>query len=148
LPVNWRPAADEARFAAENGFACVQLRCDHPNGVEDVLRDSALRAGAAFGEAGTEVAIEVLVRAGPEEPDIVTIVESTLPDAHAASGDEPPPAARPRQRRRPRRRGGARRRTLRRRGRARDRRHARSGGYGRDTDEALRESRRLLLAAD
>lgn len=87
FPVNWRPAAAEARFAAENGFACVQLRCDHPNGVEDALREPAARAGAAFAAAGIEVAIEVLVRAELDAPDLVAVVETTLAPAAALAAE-------------------------------------------------------------
>jgi sugar phosphate isomerase/epimerase len=80
---NWRPAADEARFAATHGFDCVQLRCDHPHGVGDVLREPAADAAVEFAAAGVEVAIEVLVRAEPDGPDLAAVVAVTVPAAVA-----------------------------------------------------------------
>jgi sugar phosphate isomerase/epimerase len=37
---NWRPPADEVRFAEAHGFDAIQVRVDPPATIEDVLRDT------------------------------------------------------------------------------------------------------------
>ena len=62
FPGNWRPPADEIRFAAENGFAAVQIRSDEPGAIEDVLRADAVETGRVFAEHGVEPVVEMLLR--------------------------------------------------------------------------------------
>jgi L-ribulose-5-phosphate 3-epimerase len=59
---NWRPPADEIRFAAENGFAAVQVRSDVPGELEAVLRADLAETGRAFAAAGVEPVVEMLLR--------------------------------------------------------------------------------------
>ena len=37
-PLNWRPPVDEIRFAAEHGFAAIQIRSDRAGGIAEYLR--------------------------------------------------------------------------------------------------------------
>jgi L-ribulose-5-phosphate 3-epimerase len=69
---NWRPPADEIRFAADNGFAAIQVRCDLPGGIAHVLRENPTRTGRAFADAGVECVVEMLQRF--HEP--VTVAEA------------------------------------------------------------------------
>ena len=59
---NWRPPADEIRFAADNGFAAIQIRCDEPGGIANVLREEPRTTGRVFAAAGVECVVEMLQR--------------------------------------------------------------------------------------
>lgn len=79
---NWRPPADEIRFAAENGFAAIQVRCDEPGGIGDVLREDPALTGRAFATSGVEAVVEMLQRF--HEP--ITVAEAlaaNIPALHA-----------------------------------------------------------------
>ena len=81
---NWRPPADEVRFAADNGFAAIQIRCDEPGGIANVLREEPRTTGRAFEAAGVECVIEMLQRF--HEP--ITVAEAlaaNVPALHALS---------------------------------------------------------------
>jgi len=69
---NWRPPADEIRFAADNGFAAIQIRCDEPGGIANVLREDPSGTGRVFADAGVECVVEMLQRF--HEP--ITVVEA------------------------------------------------------------------------
>jgi hypothetical protein len=56
---NWRPPADEIRFAAENGFAALQIRSDAPGELGAVLRGDLDETGRAFAAAGVEPVVEL-----------------------------------------------------------------------------------------
>ncbi|MBA3843821.1 MAG: TIM barrel protein [Actinobacteria bacterium] len=59
---NWRPPADELRFAAAAGFDTVQIRSDRPGELEDDLGIAPAELGALFDEIGLEPVLEMLVR--------------------------------------------------------------------------------------
>jgi L-ribulose-5-phosphate 3-epimerase len=79
---NWRPPADEIRFAAHNGFAAIQIRCDEPGGIANVLREDPRDTGRAFADTGVECVVEMLQRF--HEP--ITVAEAlaaNVPALHA-----------------------------------------------------------------
>jgi sugar phosphate isomerase/epimerase len=60
--LNWRPPADEIRFAAEHGFAAIQIRSDRAGQIGEELRADLRDVGAAFSAAVVEPVLEMLVR--------------------------------------------------------------------------------------
>jgi sugar phosphate isomerase/epimerase len=58
---NWRPPANELRFAAAAGFDTVQIRNGRPGEIEDELGIEAAELGALFDDIGLEPALEMLV---------------------------------------------------------------------------------------
>jgi sugar phosphate isomerase/epimerase len=84
FPGNWRPPADEIRFAAENGFAALQIRSDEPGAIEDVLRADARETGRAFAEHGVEPVVEMLLRLS-DYPSVADALRANL-EALAALG--------------------------------------------------------------
>jgi sugar phosphate isomerase/epimerase len=77
FPGNWRPPADEIRFAAENGFAAVQIRSDEPGALEEVLGADAGETGRAFAEHGVEPVVEMLLRLN-DYPSVADAVRANL----------------------------------------------------------------------
>jgi sugar phosphate isomerase/epimerase len=77
---NWRPPADEIRFAAGAGFDVVQIRSDRAGRIEDDLRADLGSVRAALDEHGVEAALEMLVRV---DADARTADGDTLPEALA-----------------------------------------------------------------
>ena len=67
---NWRPPADELRFAADNGFDGVQIRSDGSGELQDELGIAPAGLGALFDESGLEPILELLVpsRRRPARP--------------------------------------------------------------------------------
>jgi sugar phosphate isomerase/epimerase len=61
FPLNWRPPRDEIRFAAEHGFAALQIRSDRAGEIADDLRTDLRDVGAAFAASGVEPVLEMLV---------------------------------------------------------------------------------------
>jgi L-ribulose-5-phosphate 3-epimerase len=61
FPLNWRPPAQEIRFAAEHGFAAIQIRSDRAGELADELRSDPREVGAAFAADGVEPVLEMLV---------------------------------------------------------------------------------------
>jgi L-ribulose-5-phosphate 3-epimerase len=61
FPQNWRPPEQEIRFAADHGFAAVQIRCDRAGGIADTLRADPRAVGEAFAANGVEPVLEMLV---------------------------------------------------------------------------------------
>jgi L-ribulose-5-phosphate 3-epimerase len=85
FPLNWRPPAQEIRFAAEHGFDVVQIRSDAPGTIETYLRAGLAATGAAFAAAGVEPVLEMLVRHEGEPHTFPRALEANLP-AIAALG--------------------------------------------------------------
>jgi len=79
FPLNWRPPTDEIRFAAEHGFAAVQIRSDRAGGIADVLRAEPREVGEAFAAAGVEPVLEMLVFHGGEPETIPRALRENLP---------------------------------------------------------------------
>jgi sugar phosphate isomerase/epimerase len=84
FPGNWRPPADEIRFAAENGFAAIQIRSDEPGAIEDVLHADAHETGSVFADSGVEPVVEMLLRLN-DYPSIADSLRANL-DTLAALG--------------------------------------------------------------
>lgn len=84
FPGNWRPPADEIQFAAENGFAALQIRSDEPGAIEDVLRADAHETGRAFADSGVEPVVEMLLRL-KDYPSVADALRANL-DTLAALG--------------------------------------------------------------
>jgi sugar phosphate isomerase/epimerase len=59
---NWRPPADELRFAAAAGFDTLQVQSRRPGELEDELGIGGEELGALYDELGVEPALEMLVR--------------------------------------------------------------------------------------
>jgi sugar phosphate isomerase/epimerase len=78
FPLNWRPPVAEIRFAAEHGFAAVQVRSDEPGRIGDVLRDDLGEVGAAFAEFGVEPVLEMLTWFEGEPGTIPRALEANL----------------------------------------------------------------------
>jgi L-ribulose-5-phosphate 3-epimerase len=74
---NWRPPADEIRFAAENGFAALQIRSDAPGELDAVLGGDLDETGRAFAAAGVEPVVEMLLRLN-RHPSIAEALRSNL----------------------------------------------------------------------
>jgi sugar phosphate isomerase/epimerase len=78
FPGNWRPPADEIRFAAASGFDALQIRSDRPGELAAVLRADPSEVGRVFAEAGVEPVVESLLRLN-EFPSIADALRSNLP---------------------------------------------------------------------
>jgi L-ribulose-5-phosphate 3-epimerase len=78
FPGNWRPPAEEVRFAADNGFAAVQIRSDLPGAIEEVLGCDPLDAGRDFAAAGVEPVVEMLLRLN-DHPSIARALRANVP---------------------------------------------------------------------
>jgi L-ribulose-5-phosphate 3-epimerase len=61
FPGNWRPPADEIRFAAEAGFDLIQIRSDSPGSIEADLRAPLADVRKALDDAGVEIALEMFI---------------------------------------------------------------------------------------
>ncbi len=75
---NWRPPADELRFAAGAGFDTVQIRSDRAGEIEDELGAGASELGDLFADAGLEPVLEMLVRHEGEPGTLAHALESNL----------------------------------------------------------------------
>ncbi len=62
FPGNWRPPANEIRFAAEAGFEVIQIRSDRPGSIKTDLRVPLADVRRALDDAGVETALEMLMR--------------------------------------------------------------------------------------
>jgi sugar phosphate isomerase/epimerase len=62
FPGNWRPPADEIRFAAAAGFDALQIRSDRPGELAAELRTDPAEVGRAFAAADVECVVEMLLR--------------------------------------------------------------------------------------
>ena len=78
FPLNWRPPADEIRFAEEHGFDVIQIRSDRAGAIEEDLRADLDEVGAAFGAAGVEPTLEMLVRHEGSPGTIPLALEANL----------------------------------------------------------------------
>jgi sugar phosphate isomerase/epimerase len=79
FPLNWRPPADEIRFAAEHGFDAIQIRSDHAGEIAEVLRADLSEVGAAFLSSGVEPVLEMLVFHNGEPGTIPRALRANLP---------------------------------------------------------------------
>ncbi len=77
FPGNWRPPADEIRFAAASGFGALQIRSDRPGELDADLRADPSEVGRVFAEAGVEPVVEMLLRLN-EFPSIADALRSNL----------------------------------------------------------------------
>ncbi len=77
FPGNWRPPADEIRFAAATGFAALQIRSDRPGELAADLRADPSEVGRVFSEARVEPVVEMLLRLN-EFPSIADALRSNL----------------------------------------------------------------------
>ena len=78
FPINWRPPADEIRFAADHGFAALQIRSDRPGRIGDDIGDDLREVGVAFRNAGIEPVLEMLVRHGGQPGTIPAALDTNL----------------------------------------------------------------------
>jgi sugar phosphate isomerase/epimerase len=76
---NWRPPADELRFAAAAGFDTIQIRSDRAGELEDELGIGAAELGALFDDAGLEPVLEMLVRHEGEPGTLARALRANLP---------------------------------------------------------------------
>jgi L-ribulose-5-phosphate 3-epimerase len=84
FPGNWRPPADEIRFAAAAGFAALQIRSDRVGGIGEELRADLDETGRIFADSGVECVVEMLLRF--HEPITVTeALRANLPALRALS---------------------------------------------------------------
>ncbi len=79
FPLNWRPAVDEIRFAAEHGLEAVQIRSDRPGAIGDDLRADPRVVGLAFAASGVEPVLEMLVLHQGEPSTIASALRANLP---------------------------------------------------------------------
>jgi sugar phosphate isomerase/epimerase len=84
FPGNWRPPAEEIRFASGAGFDVVQIRSDEPGRIEELLRVDLDEVRESLEAAGVEAALEMLVRF---ESDGRTVDGDTVPQALARNLD-------------------------------------------------------------
>jgi len=82
---NWRPPADELRFAASAGFDTVQIRSDRPGELEDELGIGVQELGELFDDTGLEPVLEMLVRHDGEPGCLARALRANL-DAIDAIG--------------------------------------------------------------
>jgi sugar phosphate isomerase/epimerase len=78
FPLNWRPPADEIRFAAEHGFAAIQIRSDRPGVIGEDLRADLREVGTSFRAEGVEPVLEMLVRHEGEPGTISRALDANL----------------------------------------------------------------------
>jgi sugar phosphate isomerase/epimerase len=76
---NWRPPADELRFALAAGFDGLQVRSDRPGELEDELGIPPAELGALFAESGLEPILELLVAHDGGPRTVTTAVRTQLP---------------------------------------------------------------------
>lgn len=81
---NWRPPADELRFAAATGFDTVQIRSDRPGELEDELGVPAAELGELYDELGVEPVLELLVRHTGERGTFARALRASLAAIEAA----------------------------------------------------------------
>jgi L-ribulose-5-phosphate 3-epimerase len=79
FPLNWRPPADEIRFAAEHGFAAIQIRSDRAGEIAEELRTDLSEVGEAFVSSGVEPVLEMLVFHQGEPGTIPRALRANLP---------------------------------------------------------------------
>jgi sugar phosphate isomerase/epimerase len=79
FPLNWRPPADEIRFAAEHGFGALQIRSDRPGAIAEYLRADLRDVGASFRAEGVEPVLEMLVAFQGEPGTIPAALAANLP---------------------------------------------------------------------
>jgi sugar phosphate isomerase/epimerase len=77
FPGNWRPPADEIRFAARSGFGALQIRNDRPGELAAGLRADPSEVGRVFAETGVEPVVEMLLRLN-EFPSIAAALQANL----------------------------------------------------------------------
>jgi L-ribulose-5-phosphate 3-epimerase len=82
---NWRPPADELRFAAAAGFDTVQIRSDRPGELADELGIEPRALGELFDDIGLEPVLELLVRHEGEPGTFARALRANL-DAIEAIG--------------------------------------------------------------
>jgi L-ribulose-5-phosphate 3-epimerase len=82
FPGNWRPPADEIRFAAANGFAALQIRSDRPGAMGEELRADPAAVGRVFADTGVEAVVEMLSPLN-RPPSIADALRANLPVLHA-----------------------------------------------------------------
>ena len=80
---NWRPPADELRFAAAAGFGAVQIRSDRAGELGDELGIDPGELGRLFREHGLEPVLEMLVRHEGEPGTLARALEANLPAIEA-----------------------------------------------------------------
>ena len=81
---NWRPPADELRFARDAGFDGLQVRSDRPGELEDELGIAAGELGSLYDEAGLEPILELLVPHDGGPRTVTTALAAHLPALRAA----------------------------------------------------------------
>lgn len=62
FPSNWRPPAEEIRFASQEHFSVIQVRNSHPGELEAELRAPLDEVADALARSGVEAALEMLLR--------------------------------------------------------------------------------------
>jgi L-ribulose-5-phosphate 3-epimerase len=77
FPGNWRPPVDEVRFAAENGFAALQIRTDGPGEIARDLRADLREVGRVCSETNVEPVVEMLLRLS-DYPSIADALRANL----------------------------------------------------------------------
>jgi L-ribulose-5-phosphate 3-epimerase len=81
---NWRPPADELRFARQTGFDGVQVRSDRPGELGDELGIDPAALGALFEETGLEPIHELLVPHDGGPRTVTNALAAQLPALRAA----------------------------------------------------------------
>jgi L-ribulose-5-phosphate 3-epimerase len=81
---NWRPPADELRFASDAGFDTLQVQSRRAGELEDELGIEAAELGALYDELGVEPALEMLVRHEGEPGTFARALRANLPAIDAA----------------------------------------------------------------
>jgi sugar phosphate isomerase/epimerase len=79
FPLNWRPPADEIRFAAEHGFDAIQIRSDRAGEIADELRADPRIVGLTVAASGVEPVLEMLVFHQGEPGTIGAALRANLP---------------------------------------------------------------------
>jgi L-ribulose-5-phosphate 3-epimerase len=79
FPLNWRPPAEEIRFAAEHGFDAVQIRSDRAGEIGEELRTDPREVGEAFAASRVEPVLEMLVFHQGEPGTIGRALRANLP---------------------------------------------------------------------
>lgn len=76
--LNWRPPEREIEFAAQHGFAAVQIRSERAGHIAGELRADPARVGEAFAGSGVEPVLEMLVRHEGASRTIPRTLEANL----------------------------------------------------------------------
>jgi sugar phosphate isomerase/epimerase len=79
FPLNWRPPANEIRFAAEHGFDAIQIRSDRAGALGEELRNDPRVVGLTFAASGVEPVLEMLVFHHGEPGTIPNALRANLP---------------------------------------------------------------------